>query len=50
MGLTITLADATGKAISTLTDEKNWLHKILVGLDHRTHLMLNAIDWYGDIR
>jgi hypothetical protein len=48
MGLCITLENEGGETSSTLTDDKNLLHKLLPSQDDESFPMLTSIDWYGN--
>jgi len=48
MGLCIALENETGDTLAIITDEKNYLHKLLQHPDHAAEAMLSSIDWYGD--
>ncbi|MDZ4279753.1 MAG: hypothetical protein U1C04_03150 [Hydrogenophaga sp.] len=48
MGIVVVIEDELGKAVSSIVDEKNVLHRILPSIDDHNFFLLNRIDWYGD--
>jgi len=48
MGLTTVLEDESGKAIETVEDPTNILHRLLPRHDDESFRFLGTIDWYGD--
>lgn len=48
MALTISITDEVGNEISSISDERNILHRILPSHDDQAFFCLNKIDWYGD--
>jgi hypothetical protein len=48
MGLCIALINEGGENLAFITDDKNFLHKLLPPADDDSSPMLASIDWYGD--
>lgn len=48
MGLCIALTNEGGENLGFVTDDKNFLHKLLPSVDDDSSPMLASIDWYGD--
>jgi hypothetical protein len=48
MGLCIALTNEASENLEFVSDDKNFLHKLLPGPEDNSSPMLGAIDWYGD--
>lgn len=48
MGLNIVEIDFSGKALESIADPRNLLHKLLPPADEQSDTLLTKIDWYGD--
>ena len=48
MGLDIVEVDFSGKALESIADPRNLLHKLLPPTDEQSEALLTQIDWYGD--
>jgi len=48
MGLCVALINEAGENLEIVTDDKNFLHKLLPPNGDDSNPMLASIDWYGD--
>lgn len=48
MGLDIALVNYKGEILDSVSDPKNFLHKLLPDANEDSKALLSKIDWYGD--
>jgi hypothetical protein len=48
MGIQIVLEDANGKAMGSIEDPTNIIHRLFPSPDNHDYRCLGYVDWYGD--